>query len=656
MVAIASGFLLTMLPLFAAAQTTCPNLTRNLSSGSRGQDVVALQNFLIEKGNLAVGNNTGCFGRLTEAAVRMWQSQNGIVSTGTPTTTGFGAVEPRTRAAIAISCRITPTTESGRSSPPDTTNYVRPTIPADTACSFNGSAIARGASVIAYQSGSVSFGAQCVSENRTCSNGILSGNYQYATCAVSATPPAITTYQVTSDGNPYTLKSALAALKTADPSIPEVTIKLADGTYDMNVHSNDNCGGISCITFNGISNPSRIKIIGNIAHPENVVLKFSKPANTASYWAGGFYFYENKTYGTLDGFTMDGPYNGWSDRNSRTPDQTPFPDASSIKFTTMALWAKNGAKVTMGPNVRIKGFYFGIAADGPGTVVHAEHVTVENCGDAGFIAWKGSTLYATDSEASWCAAYGWGLGAGYVSESADPNALASYSDTDPATDDAAIRTYSYNYSTGVRNSVEIPLLNFVNGQINKYGGRAVLNASNAKSHDNLVAGYVANIGGQLQMNNAYAYRNGLSSVTVNGPVLHGGVVAQVNGSVQADNSFSYHNGQYGFVSLLGSEVRANNAKAFDNIWHGFYALEQGSTIYSSGASSFSYGADQMFGFGAERNATIYVNSSTKAGVQVPSFSFFDPLTGSTLPVSPKANTQWDFSPAIGTTGNRPVPL
>lgn len=95
------------LPAVASAQAgaaTCPNLYRNLSFGSRGIDVVQLQNFLITQGDLAAGNNTGYFGRLTEAAVKSWQSRNGIVSSGTATTTGYGAVGPRTRANMTSVC------------------------------------------------------------------------------------------------------------------------------------------------------------------------------------------------------------------------------------------------------------------------------------------------------------------------------------------------------------------------------------------------------------------------------------------------------------------------------------------------------------------------------------------------------------------------
>ena len=97
------ALLLAFAPVFASA-SACPNLYRNLSFGSRGQDVIALQTFLIAEGDLAAGNNTGYFGRMTEAAVKSWQAKNGVVSSGTAATTGYGAVGPRTRAKIASVC------------------------------------------------------------------------------------------------------------------------------------------------------------------------------------------------------------------------------------------------------------------------------------------------------------------------------------------------------------------------------------------------------------------------------------------------------------------------------------------------------------------------------------------------------------------------
>ena len=89
---------------YETKMSSCPNLYRNLSFGSRGNDVVELQNFLIAQGDLAVGNNTGYFGRMTESAVQKFQVGRGIASSGTAATTGYGAVGPRTRAKIASVC------------------------------------------------------------------------------------------------------------------------------------------------------------------------------------------------------------------------------------------------------------------------------------------------------------------------------------------------------------------------------------------------------------------------------------------------------------------------------------------------------------------------------------------------------------------------
>ncbi|MBI4093358.1 sulfatase-like hydrolase/transferase, partial [Candidatus Kaiserbacteria bacterium] len=82
----------------------CPVLVRNLSRGSSGQDVIELQNFLIAQGDLGAGNDTGFYGSLTQLGVQSFQRRNGIVSSGSPATTGYGAVGPRTRAVISAVC------------------------------------------------------------------------------------------------------------------------------------------------------------------------------------------------------------------------------------------------------------------------------------------------------------------------------------------------------------------------------------------------------------------------------------------------------------------------------------------------------------------------------------------------------------------------
>ncbi|MEY4747002.1 MAG: hypothetical protein RLZZ416_51 [Candidatus Parcubacteria bacterium] len=79
----------------------CPVIARTLSLGERGADVLTLQNYFVSISLLASDSATGFFGFLTQGAVQSWQSSHGLVSSGSPDTTGYGAVGPRTRAALA---------------------------------------------------------------------------------------------------------------------------------------------------------------------------------------------------------------------------------------------------------------------------------------------------------------------------------------------------------------------------------------------------------------------------------------------------------------------------------------------------------------------------------------------------------------------------
>ncbi|MBP9668859.1 MAG: peptidoglycan-binding protein [Candidatus Pacebacteria bacterium] len=82
----------------------CPVLTRTLSRGSRGDDVMGLQKFLLRLGLLAPDGVTGYYGALTERGVQGFQTQNDVVNVGDPASTGYGVVGLRTREAIAARC------------------------------------------------------------------------------------------------------------------------------------------------------------------------------------------------------------------------------------------------------------------------------------------------------------------------------------------------------------------------------------------------------------------------------------------------------------------------------------------------------------------------------------------------------------------------
>lgn len=73
---------------------------KNLSFGSRGEDVKILQRHFIRARLLAMGNDTGYFGKLTERAIKELQYKEEIVCHGTATTTGWGNFGPKTRAVL----------------------------------------------------------------------------------------------------------------------------------------------------------------------------------------------------------------------------------------------------------------------------------------------------------------------------------------------------------------------------------------------------------------------------------------------------------------------------------------------------------------------------------------------------------------------------
>ena len=108
----AAALILLASPVFSLAAiqsspTACPVLARTLARGARGADVTALQQFLIAQGLLSSDSATGYFGPRTQTAVQKFQASQAVVSSGTPSTTGYGLVGKKTRAAIGLACTHT---------------------------------------------------------------------------------------------------------------------------------------------------------------------------------------------------------------------------------------------------------------------------------------------------------------------------------------------------------------------------------------------------------------------------------------------------------------------------------------------------------------------------------------------------------------------
>lgn len=87
------------------SRSACPVFSGGLGIGSHGLDVAALQGFLSDDSDVYPnGKVTGYFGPLTEQAVQRFQAKFNIVTSGDPSSTGFGFVGARTRAAISAMC------------------------------------------------------------------------------------------------------------------------------------------------------------------------------------------------------------------------------------------------------------------------------------------------------------------------------------------------------------------------------------------------------------------------------------------------------------------------------------------------------------------------------------------------------------------------
>lgn len=86
---------------FFGVQTAYAMITSQLDLGSTGGEVTELQTYLATNASIyPSGLVTGYFGPLTQAAIQRFQVAQGIVSGGTPETTGYGRVGPQTMTRI----------------------------------------------------------------------------------------------------------------------------------------------------------------------------------------------------------------------------------------------------------------------------------------------------------------------------------------------------------------------------------------------------------------------------------------------------------------------------------------------------------------------------------------------------------------------------
>ena len=78
-------------------------ITNHLDLGDKGSDVSQVQAYLAQNASIyPAGLVTGYFGPLTVAAVEKFQTAQGIVSSGSPATTGYGRVGAQTMARLNV--------------------------------------------------------------------------------------------------------------------------------------------------------------------------------------------------------------------------------------------------------------------------------------------------------------------------------------------------------------------------------------------------------------------------------------------------------------------------------------------------------------------------------------------------------------------------
>ena len=97
-------FIISVLSLFVATsvlQAQTLRYAQNIYLGLKNYSVTTLQSDLSGDSSIYPEKLvTGYFGPLTQKAVQRFQAKYGIVNSGTPSTTGYGRVGPKTRAKL----------------------------------------------------------------------------------------------------------------------------------------------------------------------------------------------------------------------------------------------------------------------------------------------------------------------------------------------------------------------------------------------------------------------------------------------------------------------------------------------------------------------------------------------------------------------------
>lgn len=128
-------------------------------------------------------------------------------------------------------------------------------------CSFNGQTISSGSSVVAFQNSTVATGSTCVQENRTCTNGTLSGSYAYGSCTVAAPMSCLFNGITVPSGSSVIAyqTSTVAHGNTCNGELRTCTNGVMSGSF---AHGSCTVSAAPSCTFNGQTIPHGGRVFG----------------------------------------------------------------------------------------------------------------------------------------------------------------------------------------------------------------------------------------------------------------------------------------------------------------------------------------------------------------------------------------------------------
>ncbi|TSC86901.1 MAG: hypothetical protein G01um10148_6 [Parcubacteria group bacterium Gr01-1014_8] len=139
---------------------------------------------------------------LGQSSTLTWSSTNAtqglIISIGSVDTSGSRTISP-----LQTTTYTGAFWGQGGAATCNTTVTVTPQTTTNASCWFNNKEVKDGESITAYQSATASSGQQCLSESRMCTNGTLSGSYQYERCIVQAASTTDTNNSCIANGQTY---------------------------------------------------------------------------------------------------------------------------------------------------------------------------------------------------------------------------------------------------------------------------------------------------------------------------------------------------------------------------------------------------------------------------------------------------------------------